>query len=89
MRDQIRILEPYSEVVGTLNESSFHEGVLIATVGRISITLPSDLADRIRSLIGQRVAILRTDIPNKQYLCRNLEEENACRSDTLAARGTN
>lgn len=81
MTVQIRILEPYSDLVGRLNQLAFSEGGLVATIGQISIVLPSDLENQIRPFVGQKIAILRTDLPHKEYLYRSLDEEDACRSD--------
>jgi hypothetical protein len=69
---KIHILEPYEEVVGELNGISFSEGSLIAQVGRISIVLPLNMGSQVRPHIGQRISILRTDLPEKQFLVRTI-----------------
>lgn len=70
---RIRFLEPYEEIIGILNELSFIEGLLLGRIGTITIAIPDDLEDRIRPFIGKRIALIRTDIAEKQYLFRVLD----------------
>jgi hypothetical protein len=70
-----RILEPYEEIVGTLEALEYIDGLLIASFRSTKIFIPTDMDDRIRPSVGQKVAILRTDIPSKQYLFRLLDQE--------------
>lgn len=69
---KIHILEPYEEVVGDLNKLSLSEGSLIAQVGRISIVLPPNMDSQVQPHIGQKIAILRTDLPDKDFLVRTI-----------------
>ncbi len=71
---RIRFLEPYEEIIGILNELSFIEGLLLGRIGTITIAIPDDLEDRIRPFIGKRIALIRTDIAEKQYLFRVLDQ---------------
>jgi len=71
---RIRFLEPYEEIIGILNELSFIEGLLLGRIGTITIAIPDDLEDRIRPFIGKRIALIRTDIAEKQYLFRILDQ---------------
>ena len=71
---RIRFLEPYEEIIGILNELSFIEGLLPGRIGTITIAIPDDLEDRIRPFIGKRIALIRTDIAEKQYLFRVLDQ---------------
>jgi hypothetical protein len=70
---RVRFLEPYEEIVGTLEELSFIEGLLVGRFGTKTIAIPKDMEDRIRPYIGKKLALLRTDIPEKQYLFRILD----------------
>ena len=72
---RVRFLEPYEEIVGTLDELSFIEGLLINRFGTITIAIPPDMEDRIRPFVGKKLGLLRTDIPEKQYLVRILDQE--------------
>ena len=72
---RVRFLEPYEEIVDTLGELSFIEGLLIGRFGTITIAIPFDMEDRIRPFVGQKLALLRTDIPEKPYLFRVLDRE--------------
>lgn len=64
----------YEEAVGILHELSEEEGILIARISKIALALPSEMADKLRQLLGRRIGILRTDIPQKEYLVRVLDE---------------
>jgi len=71
---KIRFLEPYEEIIGILNELSFIEGLLLGRIGTITIAIPDDLEERIKPLIGKKIALIRTDIAEKQYLFRILDQ---------------
>ena len=72
---QVRYLTPYEEAVGLLNEIIEKDGILVTLIGKIHLALPSDLELSLQPMIGQRIAILRTDLPSKQYLFRVLAKE--------------
>lgn len=73
--NRVRFLEPYEEVIDTLGDLSFADGLLIARFKTIAIAIPSEMEDRIRPFIGKKMGLLRTDIPEKQYLIKLLEQE--------------
>jgi hypothetical protein len=58
-------LDYFEEIVGVLHEIMDQDDTLIAIIGKIHLVLPSELGQSLRPLIGQKVAILRTDIPDK------------------------
>jgi len=68
-REMLR-LSLYEECLGPLGSLTCRDGTLIASIGKIQLALPAELEKSLRPLIGQKVAILRTDIPDKQYLFR-------------------
>jgi hypothetical protein len=72
---EIRRALPFEEFAGTLKELFELDGALIARIGKINIDLPHELEPSFRPLIGQRITILRNDIPDKPYLFRVLAEE--------------
>lgn len=65
----------FEEAVGTLNELVEDEGVFIARISEVILALPHEIEDRLRPLLGQRIGILHTDIPGKEYLVRDFPEE--------------
>ena len=67
---EMLLLSLYEEVLGRLGGLTCRDGTLIASIGKIQLALPAELEKSLRPLIGQKVAILRTDIPDKQYLFR-------------------
>jgi hypothetical protein len=68
-------LAHFEEAVGILHEIMEQDDALIALIGKIRLALPQELEPSLRPLIGQRMAILHTDIPDKQYLFRVLPPE--------------
>ena len=63
-------LRNYEEAVGNLIDISIQDGLLLVQIGKVMLSLPGYMIDSLKPLLGQRIAILRTDIPNKSYLIR-------------------
>ena len=72
---EARRLTAYEEVVGDLLELVEKDGILVALIGKVHLALPANLEQSLRHLIGQKIAILRTDLPQKEFLFRVLKEE--------------
>lgn len=66
-------LGPWDEVRGILN--SLDEDCLYATISTYTIAFPADIMHAIKPFLGKRMAILRTDLPQKTYLFRILDDE--------------
>ena len=74
---KIRRASPFEEFAGLLKELFEQDGDLIALIGTIRLALPLDMVQSLRPLIDQRITILRTDIPGKQYIFRVIVKEDA------------
>ncbi len=75
---------PWMEVIGRLIRLEEQKGVLLAEIANHDVVLPLELKDPLTPHMGQRIALLRTDIPGKQYLFRVLPEfgeKNASMTD--------
>jgi hypothetical protein len=72
----------YEECEGDLMDIKEQEGVLIAQIGGLRLTLPMGIIDKLMPLLGQRIAILRTDIKDKAYLVRVLSSDTASTDQT-------
>lgn len=70
-------LHPYEEAVGLLKELEENQESIIAQLGHLNVILPKSMDEKLRSHLGQRIAILRTDLPNKLYLLRVLPSNHA------------
>ena len=66
----------FEEAAGILHGLAENEGSLVAHIGQIHLSLPSELEQSLRPLIGQRLSILRTNLPDKPYLFRVLAQES-------------
>lgn len=65
-----RILATWEEGVGTLRSLVFDGGSLVAEIGTVVIYLPLELEDELRSKVGQKIAIIRTDDSIRPYRIR-------------------
>jgi|GEM_PF-3534226 len=69
-----KILQEYEEAVGILLEVKALEGAAVLIFRVSSILLPSTNNTKdLESMIEKRIAVLRTDLPNKLYIFRTLD----------------
>jgi len=87
MSTKIYRLGFFEAAVGTLNELMDDEGVLIARISEVILALPHEIEDRLRPHLGQRIRILHTDIPGKEYLVRTISEEKVPTFGEIASEG--
>jgi hypothetical protein len=80
---EMRRLSLYEECTGPLEGLTDQDGVLVALIGKIHFALLLDMEESLRALIGQRITILRTDVPDKQYIVRVLvnDQDHADRDE--------
>lgn len=67
-------LDFFEEAVGILHELTENEGIVVAHIGKIHLGVPLDMKDSLKPLVGQRISILKTNIPEKEYLFRVLTQ---------------
>ena len=60
----------FEEAAGQLHKLRSDDGRLIAHIGRLSLNLPLELEDLLKDRIGERISLLRTDDPVKEYRIR-------------------
>jgi hypothetical protein len=75
-KSKITILSPYMEIIGPLVDLVNYDGALFAKIAGHIVVLPIELKDALMQHLGCRIAILRTDIPGKEYLYRIIPEMN-------------
>ena len=65
------LLKPWEEYVGKLVkvEKENGRGYLHFSNGGV-VVVPNELAVKLGGKVGRRIAVLRTDLPDKQYLWR-------------------
>jgi hypothetical protein len=68
-------LSPYEECAGPATDIVIEEIGLIVSVGKVNLILPHEMEADLRSVIGKRIAILRTDIADKRYIIRTICSE--------------
>jgi hypothetical protein len=70
-----RRLSLYEEGSGLFTDLAIEEDGLIAHVGKVNLILPMEIEPTMRQFMGKRITILRTDIPDEQYIIRMLVED--------------
>jgi len=68
-------LLPWSEAVGNVKEIKEEGDIAILSlegVGDIAIKNDKSLISKLKKAMGQRIGILRTDIPGRKYVLRKL-----------------
>ena len=73
-RRELYRLSDFEEGVGPFLELAKEEDILVARVGKINLALPVELEDKLRPLVGQRIAILKIGLPGKDFLFRVIKE---------------
>lgn len=77
------ILDHWMEIVGLLHEIDNREGILFAVIGANKVALPLYLQDALLPHMGSEIAIIRTDLPGKEYLVRSIQEKKPVMSDVV------
>lgn len=80
-------IEPWMEIIGPFVELMEQDGVLLAEIANHIVILPIDMKEALMPYLGSRIAILRTDLPGKEYLFRVLpdREKTALMSENARA----
>jgi hypothetical protein len=72
----IVVLKPYEEIAGRLIFIEDYQGMLVAKLSDIRVVLPLGTKDELSEFLGRHVAIIRTDIPNREYIIRLISGSN-------------
>jgi hypothetical protein len=73
---KVTVIDPWTEIDGPFIRLEEREGELLAEIAEHIVVLPLELKDALTPLMGHRIAMLRTDIPGRDYLFRVLPENN-------------
>jgi hypothetical protein len=73
-KSKVTVIDPWTEINGLFIRLEEREGELFAEISEQIIVLPFELKDAVIPLLGHRIAILRTDIPGREYLVHVLTE---------------
>lgn len=66
-----RILRCWEECIGLLNCLDHDGDSLVAKVGPVVVLLPPELEGELRSHVGEKVGVLKTDDPSRSYRVRS------------------
>jgi len=60
------------------------QGVVCLEMGKNTFVYPLEMEHKLRPFMGRRIGIIRTDLPDQEYVIRSLSEEREATQDTLA-----
>lgn len=69
------IMPHWGEILGRVQDVQEFEEHAIAQIENIAVVFPIEVEQKLRHLIGNKVAIIRTDIAGKEYVIRTLSGE--------------
>ena len=76
-------LSPWEEGAGIVHQIIKKDDILVARIGKTHFALPLDMEESLRALIGQRITILHTNIPDNLYLFRVLAKDREVNPNEL------
>jgi len=74
----LRILRPWQELVDVLVEVDLERGALVFS--RFTVSVPLEELERLSdlsSLVGAKIGLLRTDLPDRRYLLTDPKQVSA------------
>ena len=81
---KMKCLRRWEAAYGTPTEMTSEQGVVCVAMGENILVLPPEMEDKLRPFMGRRIGIIRTDLPDEEYIIRTLSEEREATQDTLA-----
>jgi hypothetical protein len=67
--EKISRLSLFEEAIGVLHKLRKIDGYCLANIGPVCVSLPEDMASKLKGLEGQKIVILRTDIDYRFRIC--------------------
>ena len=67
--ETISRLAPFEEAIGVLHKLQELEGYSLANIGPVCVSLPEDIASKLKGLQGQKIGVLRTDCDYRFRVC--------------------
>ena len=84
---KIIVLGYWMEIRGLLRRLKEQDDGILAEIGTLNVAFPAELKDALYPHLGQRIAILRTDIPGREFLTRVFPENDQVVARQLLQRG--
>jgi len=69
MEEKIVRLAPFEEAIGVLHKLQEFDGYSLANIGPVCVSLPEDIASKLKGLQGQKIGVLRTDRDYRFRIC--------------------
>ena len=77
----------YEEAIGVLNDLREEDGCILASIGPVFVVLPCELGVKIRSHIGSRIGILRTERDYRFKVFSVIKSSDASKGKFIGAIG--
>jgi hypothetical protein len=68
----VRTLLPYEEIQGPFTGLEVEPDAILSVIGKIRVRLPLEMKSELEPMIGQWIALLRTDLAPQDYRCRTI-----------------
>lgn len=78
MAEEATRLKVWEEIIGIPRQVKEEEECIVLCLdhgNKISLPVSYQLKNKLKNMIGKKIAILHTDLENKPYLLRNAEAE--------------
>jgi hypothetical protein len=69
---ELHRLDYWEEATGMIHEVQNYEDLLIVRIGKLRLVVPIEMEKTMRSCIGTKIGILRTDIHDREYIVRSI-----------------
>jgi hypothetical protein len=69
MEEKIVRLAPFEEAIGVLHKLQEFDGYSLANIGPVCVSLPEDIASKLKGLQGRKIGVLRTDRDYRFRVC--------------------
>jgi O-succinylbenzoate synthase len=67
--EKITRLSPFEEAIGVLHSLQELDGYCLANIGPVCVSLPEDMASKLKGMQGQKIGVLRTDCDYRFRVC--------------------
>lgn len=68
-QEKIIRLAPFEEAIGVLHKLREIDGYSIANIGPVYVSLPEEVASKLKEMQGRKIGVLRTDCDYRFRVC--------------------
>ena len=68
-QEKIIRLAPFEEAIGVLHKLRELDGYSLANIGPVCVSLPEEVASKLKGMQGRKIGVLRTDCDYRFRVC--------------------